>query len=69
MGHEVGPKNSTDQDHHWNGSVFCPKRESKLYGDRQGASRQRGQGQKAFQVTKAGTMRTGQGQAGSKPRK
>ena len=48
---------------------YFPKRESKLTGERQGASRQRGQGEMAVQVTWAGTARTGQEQAGSTPRK
>ena len=70
MGHEVGPKNSADRDRaseQFNGFIV-QKREFKLTGDRQGASRQRGQGQKSVQVTRAETTRTGQGQAGSKPR-
>ena len=50
-------------------SFIVQKRESKLTGERQGASRQRGQGEMAVQVTWAGTARTGQEQAGSTPRK
>ena len=44
-------------------------RESRKPGDRQGVSRQRSQGRKTDQVTMAGTMRKGQGQARLKPGK
>ena len=42
-----------------------PGREFRKPGDRQGGSRQRSQGREADQVTVAGTMRKGQGQAPS----
>ena len=60
IGREVGTKTSTDRDQHWNSSVLL----SKLTGDRRGVGRQRGQGQKAVQVTRAETTRRGQGKEG-----